>query len=66
GAETIYNQVIRPHLLEHQRSIDGAVEQISQVGASAAEGLQQALNDGATLVNQAAGLVRQRKPAVAH
>ncbi|CBZ53204.1 Receptor expression-enhancing protein 3, related [Neospora caninum Liverpool] len=66
GAETIYNQVIRPHLLEHEKSIDGAVEQITQVGASAAEGLQQALNDGATLVNQAAGLVRQRKPGVAH
>lgn len=61
GAETVYNQLIRPHLLQHQRSIDGAVEHITQVGATAAEGIQQALNDGATLVNQAAGIVRQRK-----
>lgn len=61
GAEVVYNQLIRPHLLQHEKRIDGAVDQVSAVGVAAAEGLQQALNEGASLVNQAAGIVRHRK-----
>lgn len=61
GAQVVYNVFVRPFLLEHQEPIDACVNQLGDAGVKAAENLQQAMQEGLSLVNQAVGAVR-RKP----
>lgn len=60
GAEVVYNVIVRPFLLEHQEPIDAYVDKLGEAGSKAAERLQQAVQDGSSLVNQAVGVVRRR------
>lgn len=60
GAEVVYNVIVRPLLLEHQEPIDNYVDKLGEAGTKAAEGLQQVVHDGFSLVNQAVGVVRRR------
>lgn len=62
GAEVVYNVFIRPFLLQHREPIDNCVDKLGAVSTKAAEGLQQAVQDGFSLVNQAAGVVRRKLP----
>lgn len=61
GAESVYNSLVRPYLLQHQEPIDKYVDKLNKAGERAAEGLQQAVQDGITLVNQAVGGAARRK-----
>lgn len=54
--------IIRPFLLQHREPIDNYVDKLGAVSSKAAEGLQQAVQDGFSLVNQAAGVVRRKRP----
>ncbi|KAL8443187.1 hypothetical protein Emed_006926 [Eimeria media] len=61
GAESVYNIIIRPFLLEHQQPIDAYVDSLGEVGTKAAENIQSAVQGGFNLVSQAVGAVRQRQ-----
>ena len=60
GAEVVYNVLIRPFLLEHQKPIDAYMDKLGQAGNKAAEGLQQAVHDGFSKVNQVVSVVRRK------
>eukprot|EP00922_Rhytidocystis_sp_ex-Travisia-forbesii_P061615 GHVS01091288.1.p1 GENE.GHVS01091288.1~~GHVS01091288.1.p1 ORF type:complete len:226 (+),score=37.21 GHVS01091288.1:106-783(+) len=64
GAEVIYNTFIRPYLLKHQQTIEGAVSSIGSVGSQAVEGVSYAVNDGIDLVNQASNIVGRKHRGV--
>ncbi|KAL8431844.1 hypothetical protein ACSSS7_005019 [Eimeria intestinalis] len=61
GAESVYNVIIRPFLLEHQQPIDAYVDSLGEVGTKAAENIQSAVQGGFNLVSQAVGAAQALK-----
>lgn len=61
GAETVYNVLVRPFLLQHREPIDSYVDKIGEAGNKAAEGIQQAVQEGFSLVTNTVGAVRRTR-----
>ncbi|KAL8452515.1 hypothetical protein Emag_002304 [Eimeria magna] len=61
GAESVYNIIIRPFLLEHQQPIDAYVDSLGEAGTKAAENIQSAVQGGFNLVSQAVGAAQALK-----
>ncbi|CDJ50561.1 hypothetical protein, conserved [Eimeria brunetti] len=60
GAESVYNCLVRPFLLQHQQPIDSYLEKIEAAGTKAAENLQQAVQQGIGKVQDVVGVVRRK------
>ncbi|KAL8271705.1 hypothetical protein Esti_004381 [Eimeria stiedai] len=52
GAESVYNIIIRPLLLEHQQPIDAYVDSLGEAGTKAAENIQSAVQGGFNLMRR--------------